>query len=162
MNSDGKVRSWRPSQWMNAGQFGLLIIAAAGIGRFLLSFPPTLPAWIGSTAQGLLVVTLLVGIWRYLQVRLTAYSLSDEQLNVTKGVVLRVTDHLELYRIKDVRVTEPLWLRPMKLGHVWLHTSDKTCPILPVLAVKHPGGIAQEVRERVELQREKKGVREFD
>lgn len=162
MENEDATRRWRPSQWMNVAQYGLLLIAAVTVGRFALAPPAALPAWAGSIGQAAFAAIVLVGVWRYLQTRLTTYTLSGEQLNVTRGVVHRVTDHLELYRIKDVRVTEPLWLRPMSLGHVWLHTSDKTSPILPVLAVKDPSVVAQQVRQRVELQREKKGVREFD
>jgi len=101
-------------------------------------------------------------LWKYLEIRCTRYQLSAEQLTATHGVLNRLTDNLELYRIKDTQVFEPFWLRPMGLGNVCIHSSEKTTPTLMVRAIPKPTDMASLVRQQVEAERVRKGVREFD
>ena len=103
----------------------------------------------------------LILLW-YLELRCTRYSLSAEQLTATHGVLNRLTGNLELYRIKDIQVLEPFWLRPMGLGNICIHSSDRTTPTLMVRAIPKPLDMACLVMQQVEAEKVRKGVREFD
>ena len=153
---------WRPSQWYNAFYFiagGValamgIVVAIKGLG--------TGTPWAEKMAHGVWAGGLMLILWKYLEIRCTHYQLSAEQLTATHGVLNRLTDNLELYRIKDTQVFEPIWLRPMGLGNVCIHSSDRTTPTLMVRAIPKPTKMASLVRQQVEAERVRKGVREFD
>ena len=153
---------WRPSQWYNAFYFiagGValamgIVVTSNGLGTGI--------PWAEKMAHGVWAGGLMLILWKYLEIRCTHYQLSAEQLTATHGVLNRLTDNLELYRIKDTQVFEPLWLRPMGLGNVCIHSSDRTTPTLMVRAIPKPTKMASLVRQQVEAERVRKGVREFD
>lgn len=153
---------WRPSQWYNAFYFvaGALALVI-GIVVALKGLDTGIP-WAEKMSHGVWAGGLMLIVWKYLEIRYTRYQLSAEQLTATHGVLNRLTDNLELYRIKDTQVFEPFWLRPMGLGNVCIHSSDKTTPTLMVRAIPKPTDMASLVRQEVEAERVRKGVREFD
>ena len=104
----------------------------------------------------------LYGLWQYLAVRCTRYTLTDERLLDESGVLNRLTDTLELYRVKDTQVLEPIWLRLFGLGNVRVESSDRTTPVVILHAIAKPKAAATIIRDRVEEMRTRKGVREFD
>ena len=153
---------WRPSQWTNAFYFLVGAVALViGIVAVIKGLGTGIP-WAEKMAHGVWVGGLMLILWKYLEIRCTRYQLSAEQLTATHGVLNRLTDNLELYRIKDTQVFEPIWLRLLGLGNVCIHSSDKTTPILLVRAIPKPMDMASLVRRQVEAERVRKGVREFD
>ena len=163
MQSDTEIdEMWRPSQWYNAFYFIAGGVALAmGIVVTIKGLCTGTP-WAEKMAHGVWAGGLMLILWKYLEIRCTRYQLSAEQLMATHGVLNRLTDNLELYRIKDTQVFEPLWLRPMGLGNVCIHSSDRTTPTLMVRAIPKPTKMASLVRQQVEAERVRKGVREFD
>src|ERR1700742_1759837 len=80
---------WRgpSSQWKN---FGLYVLC----GLF---------CW--------LIVPIFIALWRYLQTKNKIYELTSERLKTTQGVFSKVTDTLELYRVKDIETRQPFLYR---------------------------------------------------
>ena len=163
MRSDPQIDFlWRPSQWYNAFYFiagGVVLVM--GIVVALKGLGAGIPRR-EKMSHGVWVGGLTLILWRYLELRCTRYQLSVEQLTATHGVLNRLTDNLELCRIKDIQVFEPFWLRPMGLGNLCIHSSDRTTPTLMVRAIPKPTNMAGLVRQQVEAERVRKGVREFD
>ena len=116
--------------------------------------------------SGLSVFFIALPIWKlisiYLVIYSTNYQLTNERIITSTGVFSRSHDELELYRIKDYQVEEPFFQRFFSLGTIILETSDKSHPILSLLAIKDPKKIRNIIRERVEILRTTKGVREID
>ena len=114
----------------------------------------------------IIVFLLALPVWKlisnYLVIHYTNYQLTTERLITSTGIMSRSHDELELYRIKDYQVEEPFFQRLFSLGTIVLETSDKSHPILSLLAVKNPRGLRDVIRERVEILRTSKGVREID
>jgi len=123
-----------------------------------------LPMFLAAIALCWLVIPVVVALWRFLEVRFTGYELTSERLRRTSGVLSRVTEEIELYRVKDTRLHEPLWLRVFRRGDIELVASDVTTPRLVIRAI--PIATARELRETirglVEGLRGRKGVREID
>jgi uncharacterized membrane protein YdbT with pleckstrin-like domain len=109
-----------------------------------------------------LVIPVLYAIWRWIETRCHRYSVSDQRVRVTQGVLSKRTDSLELYRVKDVVLLEPFWLRLFGLGNVELRTSDMTSPLLVLRAVPEPAALREKVLLAAEARRDAKGVREMD
>ncbi|MFZ4733093.1 MAG: GYF domain-containing protein [Pirellulales bacterium] len=123
-----------------------------------------LPVFLLAIALCWLVIPIVLAAWRFLEIRCTGYELTSERLRRTSGVFSRVTEEIELYRVKDTRLSEPWWLRPFTLGDIELVASDVTTPRLVIRAI--PIATARALRETirgaVEGLRGRKGVREID
>jgi len=109
-----------------------------------------------------LVVPAVYAIYLYLVTRAHVYQLTDQRLIETTGLLLRNTEALELYRVKDVRIEQSLLHRTLGRGCVVLLTSDRSTPTVLLNAVSEPYAVAGLLRERVEHCRVAKGVREVD
>lgn len=149
MHTSRAIWASGPSQVVNTPIFVVCMAASAG-----LSMAPISP-WLACAP-------LLPSLWVCLQTLMTRYALYDDVLDTQSGVLSPQHETLELYRIKDYRVVRPLWLRPMGLGHVEMHTSDRSTPILHLRAIKQPLAVRDQLRVMVEAARDRKGVREFD
>lgn len=97
-----------------------------------------------------------------LRVMSTRYLLTSERLISSAGVLMLKTEELELYRVRDTTVLQPLWLRLAGRGHILLTTTDATTPRLLMLAVSDPQMVQELIRKYVEQVRHRKGVRSVD
>ncbi|MCC6796248.1 MAG: PH domain-containing protein [Candidatus Hydrogenedentes bacterium] len=109
-----------------------------------------------------LIVPLFVAFWVWLKTRSNVYQVTTERVLRTVGIFSRVTDTLELYRVKDLRVDQPLSLRIFGLCTIVLLTSDHTNSVFTVPAVKFNLGLQDKIRALVEQRRDVKHVREID
>jgi uncharacterized membrane protein YdbT with pleckstrin-like domain len=110
-------------------------------------------------AFGLGLIMFLV---RFLKTRFTKFEITDERIIEQTGVLSRKTDETELYRVKDIKLEEPFFLRMFGLSTILLVTSDKTSPIIKIHGVKNGNDLRKELRAIVEIRRDKKGVKERD
>ncbi len=108
-----------------------------------------------------LIVPVFYGLWRYLQIQTTRYTLTSERLQLRSGVLNKKTSTLELYRVKDITVEEPLYLRPFGLADIVMNTSDKTHPVQILSGVSDSEELVVLLRQQVELLRMGR-VREMD
>ena len=152
MNEEKTLFQGSPSQVLNFGAYllsggvALALIAAA----ILLSQP-----WL---ALGLLAPIGYAG-WRWLLLRSRVYEVTTERIRVSTGILTRRTDELELYRVEDITLVEPLSLRMFGLGNVELATNDTSNPRLVLPAIKGVKQLREDLRKAVEERREKKKVR---
>ena len=109
-----------------------------------------------------LIVTIPWALWRALVTKNTRYRLTDQRLKNTRGVFNRVTDDLELYRVKDTHFQQTFWQRMVGIGDVVLSTSDTTTPIVVLADIRDAEGVRERVRALVEQRRDAKRVRELD
>jgi uncharacterized membrane protein YdbT with pleckstrin-like domain len=131
---------WRgtSSQWKNAGLYILC-------GLF---------CW--------LIVPIFIALARYLQTKNKIYELTTERLKITEGVFNKVTDTLELYRVKDITTRQPFLYRMFHIENIAVNTSDASSPFILVEAIPSIVGFADKMRNQVEAVRMQKGVREID
>lgn len=128
----------RSSQWKN---FGFFLLCA-------------LFCW--------LIVPIFIALARYLQTKNKVYELTTERLKTTEGVFSKVTDTLELYRVKDLEKRQPFFYRLVGVENVALNTSDASSPFILIEAIPSSVGVADKIRNQVEAVRAQKGVREID
>ena len=105
-----------------------------------------------------LVVPLLVALYRGWLTASHRYSLTDQRLREQTGIFSRNTEELELYRVKDISVQEPLLQRLFGRGRVTIATSDRSTPIVVLNAIPKPLAVADLLRSCVERSRVAKGV----
>lgn len=87
--------------------------------------------------------------WKQALVRHTTYELTTERLRVTHGILSLEVDDIELYRVKDIHVRQPLLQRLCGLGSIVIWSSDVTLPRCRIHA--QPIGVVRELREQIRL-----------
>lgn len=149
---------WRgsPSQWTNFGTYFFALLLIAGI----------LAAYFLTTGGPLVLVALVLPIGlifaRWLGTRLHRYEVTTERIRVTTGLLSRRTTELELYRVRDYTVVEPLWLRLVGRGNLIIETADRTNPQLVIHAVPGVNALKDQIRTHTERLRQLRGVRDLE
>ena len=153
MSEEQSLWKGSPSQWLNLGPFTAALLLAAGIIAGGVFFPPAFAA---------LILPALYALWKFLTVRTQVFELTNERLRITRGVINQHIDEIELYRVKDSVLVRDWWMRLAKLASIRLETSDRTMPRLVIPAIQGGAEMRELLRKQVELQRDKKRVREMD
>jgi membrane protein YdbS with pleckstrin-like domain len=158
---------WRgsSSQWKNFGLFLLQGIVAIVIVLIFAAVSRAASSQIKSFNPYillLLAVPIFIALARYLQTKCKVYELTSERLKTTEGVFSKVTETLELYRVKDLETRQPLLYRLVGMENVHINTSDLTTPFVGVEAIPSRVGFADKLRNQVEIIRQQKQVREID
>ena len=157
---------WRGSvsQWKNFGFFVLQVFIAAAI-IILFVMVGRRSSEVSNFAPYILIllaVPIFIAAKRYLQTKCRIYELTSERLKMSEGVFSKVTDTLELYRVKDIETRQPFVYRLCGIENVQLNTSDTSSPFVLIEAIPHHVGLADKIRNQVETIRQQKGVREID
>jgi membrane protein YdbS with pleckstrin-like domain len=157
---------WRGSvsQWKNVGFFVLQILFAVAIVVIFIMIQRQSPE-VSNFAPYILIllgVPIFIAGKRYLQTKCEVYELTSERVKMSEGVFSKVTDTLELYRVKDIETRQPFLYRLCGIENVQLNTSDTSSPFVLIQAIPHHVGLADKIRNQVETIRQQKGVREID
>ena len=143
----------RPSQWLNFWPYTGGLLASGAIIAGGIFFPPAFAA---------LALPALYIAWKYLVIRTHHFELTNERLKITRGVINQHIDEIELYRVKDSQLVRTWWMRLTGLAAVLLQTSDRSMPSLRIPAIRDGASMREILRRQVEIQRDKKRVREMD
>jgi membrane protein YdbS with pleckstrin-like domain len=108
------------------------------------------------------IVPIFIALARFLQSKNKVYELTTERLKITEGVFNKVTDTLELYRVKDLETRQPFWTRAFGIENIQLNTADVSTPSVFIEAVPQKVALADKIRNAVENVRMQKRVRELD
>ena len=109
-----------------------------------------------------LIVPIFIALARYLKTKCKIYELTNERLKTTEGVFSKVTETLELYRVKDLETRQPFLHRLVGVENIHINTSDLTTPFVLVEAISSSVGFGDKLRNQVEIIRQQKRVREID
>lgn len=110
----------------------------------------------------LLLIPIPWAIWRWAVTRNTVYTLTDQRLSIRRGVFNRVTEDLELYRVRDTRLEQTFFERMFGLGEVILFTSDASTPEIHLPWLKNAESLRESVRRLSEARRDAKRVRTLE
>lgn len=127
-----------PSQWINFGTY---------VACFIF-------CW--------LIIPIFIALWRYLYTRNWTIEVTDQRIIEEKGVFSKATDELELYRVKDLRLEQPFFLRLVNCSNIVLNTSDRTNPVYTIRGIRNGKELREQLRIAVDRRRDAKGVRETD
>jgi len=110
----------------------------------------------------LLVLPIPVAIWKGLVTRNTIYTLTDQRLKFTVGVFTKVTQDLELYRVRDTKFQQNFFERMVGLGEIVVFTTDETSPVISLAYIRDAEAVREKMRGLVEARRDAKRVRYLD
>ena len=109
-----------------------------------------------------LVVPIFFALVYYLKTRCKVFELTTQRLKITSWVFTKVTETLELYRVKDIETRQPFFSRLVGIENVQMTTTDASSPLVLIEAVPSSVGFADKLRNQVEIIRQQKRVREID
>lgn len=97
------------------------------------------------------------GFYMYLYQRTCEFELTDERLIVRYGLIMRVEDEIELYRIVDVTQTVGIFQRVIGVGNVYVSSTDRTGAVFIPL-VRNSAAIRNAVRDAAEECKNRRGA----
>ena len=157
----GEIDSFRSSTWgwlrgTMAG-WATILIGVVGLGAAASGEWGLLPL----AATGL---ALAIAAWKWLGNLSASYTLCPDRLIVRRGIFMKSIDEVELYRVKDVRIDFSLVNQWAGIGTVTVNSSDETTRGGPLVLrhIEHAQRRREELRDLVEIAREKRRVREID
>jgi uncharacterized membrane protein YdbT with pleckstrin-like domain len=109
----------------------------------------------------ILVLPIPFAIWAWLKVKCRVYTLTTERLLIEDGIFNKTQETLELYRVRDLQVAEPFWLRLFGLQNIHLLATDLTTESTVLDYIPSSLNLRDELRRHVETCRQRKGVREL-
>jgi uncharacterized membrane protein YdbT with pleckstrin-like domain len=109
-----------------------------------------------------LIVPIFIGLRRFLETKNKVYELTNERLKTSQGIFSKVTETLELYRVKDIESSQPFIYRIVGLENIKVNTSDLSSPVILIDGLPQSIGFADKLRNQVEIIRTQKRVREID
>ncbi len=152
------IWSAHPSQVINVGIYLICLVVLGFIISAFFLIPNAQPfLLIGFSVISALVFIVVLAKWVKTRARL--YQVTSERIKITEGVFTRTTEEVELYRVRDYKLTQPFWLRLFGLGNIVVSTTDNSNPTVVLEAIRDPNGHREEIRKYVELCRDKKRVR---
>lgn len=89
----------------------------------------------------------------------TRYSLSEDRLFLSKGLLSVSDEEVLLYRVRDITTKRTLWQRIFGVGTVTVSSSDKSMPTLLLKNVKDPLTVKELIHQQVEEVKMKRRVR---
>jgi uncharacterized membrane protein YdbT with pleckstrin-like domain len=109
-----------------------------------------------------LLIPIPWALWRAAVTQNTVYTLTDQRLKFTRGVLTKVTDDLELYRVRDTKFQQDFFERLCGLGEIVLYTTDETSTEIRLPYIKDAEAVREKIRGLVEARRDAKRVRYLD
>lgn len=106
----------------------------------------------------MLPINLFLIPFIYLSRIYSRYTLTDERLIISKGILSKTIDEIELFRIKDTKVQQTMFQRIIGYGTVTVISTDKS----GYLEMDHlPNAVQrrEQIRSLANKSREQKGVR---
>jgi uncharacterized membrane protein YdbT with pleckstrin-like domain len=142
------------SQWVHFWYYFFCVLLAAAA---LAGMPFT-----SGISAAALIIPLGMWIIRWWMTRTTVYELTSQRLKIHYGILNRRLEELELYRVKDYVMEQPLFLRMLGLGNVTLVSSDASTPRFAIRAIPEVAAVREKLRTAVQAERDRKRVREMD
>ena len=149
MEAEKTIHQTSPSQIVNLLPFIISFLLIAGIvtASILLS---------NNAILFFLIVPVLYMIWKWLSVQSQKFTLTDQRIIVSEGVLNKTTNETELYRVRDTSVEEPFFFRMFGLGNIIVYTTDEATATHKFTAYRKPHWIKDQIRNYCESCRQKK------
>jgi len=115
-----------------------IIIRPATIFAFIKILPLIFAAtgflflawWIYPALIWISLAIMLFVIYRFMFIRNTIYLVTPEIIRIRRGIFFKRTDTIELYRVKDYILTQPLIMQIFRLMDLTLKTTDPENPVI--------------------------------
>jgi uncharacterized membrane protein YdbT with pleckstrin-like domain len=155
-NQTGEQILWQGSQ-SQVVNFGAYLLLTILFISFVAGLILTVPRY-----SAIALVILLPMVWKWMKTKSVYYTITTQRIKTEQGIFSKRTENLELYRVKDISLDQPFFLRIFGMGNIFLETNDATTPILILHAVPKAAALEEALRNSIENRRQVLGVREIE
>ncbi len=132
--------------------------------RLIFETKPAARAYLGMILLGILLLPLfLVGGLLWLRVwylvASTRYRLTTQRLFVQTGLIAKHVEEVELFRVKDVTLSQGVLQRMTGVGNVVVLSTDDTAPRLELAGIPEPAAAKEQIRGAFRTARQREGLR---
>lgn len=132
--------------------------------QLIFETKPAARAYLGTILAGLVLLPLfLVGGLLWLRVwylvASTRYRLTTQRLFVQTGLIAKHVEEVELFRVKDVTLSQGVLQRMLGVGNVVVLSSDDTAPQLVLAGIPDPLAAKEQLRGAFRAARQREGLR---
>ena len=110
----------------------------------------------------LALLALIILIIKALDLYCTTWTIHQDNLIEKTGILNVSTEEVLLFRVKDIRLYEPLLYRLVGLSQLTIVTSDYTNPSITLYGIKNGEELMTIIRQLVANSRKIEGVKELD
>jgi len=148
MESEKTVYQASPSQILNLSAYTVCLLLSVAIAAAAILL---------ENYVILLLLLLPAGymLLKWLTIRSTRLTLTDQRIIVSEGIFNKVTHETELYRVRDTTVIEPFFYRLFGLGTIIVYTTDEATATHIFTAYEHPHWIKDQIRNFSEICRQR-------
>ena len=144
METEKTIHQTTPSQIVNLKYYLICAILVMGIvALYFLQENPVILV--------LLLVPAVYAWWKWLLVRSSRFTLTDQRIIVSNGVFNKVTNETELYRVRDTSIEEPFFYRLFGVGNIVVFSTDDAEGKLHFNAFDRPHWIKDQIRNYAEI-----------
>lgn len=157
---DGEVVI-RPSQVINYGAYLFAAVQMAVVAAcfaVLRQHWKTISPWI---LAALLLVILANAALTWLKTASSSYHVGKNRLTWRAGILSRTTQSLELYRVADVTMRQPLFQRLFGVGQITIRSADANHREIVIPGVPAPDRFRDWLTDAVQQTRRERGMREI-
>jgi uncharacterized membrane protein YdbT with pleckstrin-like domain len=105
---------------------------------------------------------LVLALWKYLDTKLNTITITNQRIIERRGILSKITIESELFRMKDIQLREPWFLRIFGLSNIVLTTADHDTPLLVLKGMENGEKLKEQLRSAIDIRRDLKKVREID
>ena len=149
MEEEKVICELSPSQLLNLRPFLFSIIAIDVIIALAILTDTPMVYW-------LMVIPLGYALWKWLEIRSVKLKITDQRIIMRSGVLNKITNETELYRVRDSSIEEPFFYRMFGCGNISIYTTDEAEATLKLTAYKKPHWLKDQVRNYSEICRQRK------
>lgn len=85
------------------------------------------------------------------------YTITDERIRITIGLLGKARDNIELVRIQDLNYKQNVTERMLNIGDIFIHSNDRSKPEVTLRNVKDPEQVYEILRRAVLAARRRHG-----
>ena len=149
MEPEVTVHECNPSQIVNLKNFVFAFLGFAAVVALTII-----------TGKKILLLLLLLpvvyALWKWIEVKSTKLTLTDQRLIIRSGIFTKITNETELYRVRDTSIEEPFFYRLFGVGNVIIYSTDEAEGKLHFNAYNKPHWIKDQIRNNAEVCRQRK------
>jgi membrane protein YdbS with pleckstrin-like domain len=145
--------------------FIVLLVLAAGTGYGLVRYGADHGidpgAGILYTVLGFAVFCAIIYLYFYVRSRGTHYEITTQRIKLQRGILSRVQENLELFRIDHFEFRQPLGMRLLGQARLHLFSSDAELENFSIYGVPNLEGLADTLRKCQLRERTRRGLTTF-
>jgi len=107
-------------------------------------------------------VFLLMLLYSVVNIMCWEYQFHDDYIVEKKGVFNVTEETVNYFRIKSIKVEQPLWMRFFGLSIIHVTTSEQFKPMIIFYAVEHAHVYVDMLQQLTKISRKEHGIRDMD